>query len=449
MKISASVVAVIVLAAAIPSAQRTRLAVVNASIVDVGAGTVAPEMTVLIDGGTIASIGASKTTPVPPGVQTIDGRGQFVIPGLWDMHVHLSYARSNALLTLAATGVTTVRDVGSDLSEIDRWRGRIEAGALVGPSIIRAGPILNGREFNRYQLAITNAGDAKATVRALQKAGVDLIKVHRQTGREAYFAAIEEAKRLGLPLIGHVPVTITPAEASNAGQTMIEHAQTLFEGTFAAGLTRGADVPAAIRAWRSSPAAEALFATLVRNNTMVDPTLSTEVHATRWLEHRPDPHDQYLAASGVRETEEMYKGQRENAAQQAAGRKLLLVELIAVVGQMHRAGVRIVTGTDMSAGIVHPGFSLHEELELLVQAGLTPADALRAATINPARLYPRTNAGEIAVGRRADLILIDTNPLDDIRNTQRIRSVILRGRAFDRKALDALLAESAALARIN
>lgn len=364
------------------------------------------------------------------------------------MHTHLSYARANALLTLVAMGVTTVRDLGSDLSEFDQWRGRIAAGALVGPTIIRAGPIMNGQESNRYHVVIADAADARSTVRALQKVGVDLLKVHRRTPREAFFAAVAEARRLGLPLSGHVPMIVTPAEASDAGENTIEHVQTLFEGTFSTALN-GADVIAAVRAWRSSPAADALFATFVRNKTVVDPTLSTGRYAVRWMERRPDPRDQYLAASGKREIEEVYKTTRANAAAELPGRRALLPELVAVVGQMHRAGVRLVAGTDLSFGVVHPGFSMHEGLEALVEAGLTPAEALRTATLNPADLFPKILAGTIAAGRRADLVLLDADPLKDIRNTGRIQTVVLRGRVFDRKALDALLAESVALARVN
>jgi imidazolonepropionase-like amidohydrolase len=129
-------------------------------------------------------------------------------------------------------------------------------------------------------------------------------------------------------------------------------------------------------------------------------------------------------------------------------RRAIRRELEAVVGQMHRAGVTLVTGTDL-AHILHPGFNVHDELQALVQAGLTPADALRAATINPARLFPSLEAGDVAPGRRADLLLLDGNPLDDIRNTARLRGVILGGRVFDRAALDALLEEAAARAAVN
>ena len=153
------------------------------------------------------------------------------------MHVHLSYARSSALPALVANGVTAVRDMGSDLSEIDRWRSQIATNTLVGPSIVRAGPMLNGMEFNPYQLAVGGDVEARAAVRTLRKVGVDFIKFHRRTSRDAYFGIAAEARMLGLPFAGHVPMTVSPSEASDAGQASLEHTKTLFEGTFAADRT--------------------------------------------------------------------------------------------------------------------------------------------------------------------------------------------------------------------
>lgn len=147
--------------------------------------------------------------------------------------------------------LTTARDVGSDLAEIDRWRAQIADNTLVGPTIVRAGPILNGQEFNRYQLLIANEVEARTAVRALRKVGVDFIKLHRRTSREAYFAIADEARKQGLTFIGHVPMTVTPGEASDAGQATIEHTETLFEGTFAS-QNSGQDLPAAIAKWRAS-----------------------------------------------------------------------------------------------------------------------------------------------------------------------------------------------------
>lgn len=190
-------------------------------------------MTVVIRNKRIASV--ERGMPViPKGTAIVDGRNRFLIPGLCDMHVHLSYARLSALPALVANGVTAVRDMGSDLAELDKWRAEIADGTLIGPTISRAGPMLNGKEFNRYQLEVTNAVEARTAVRTLCKVGVDFIKIHRRTPREAYFAVAEESKSIGLPFTGHIPMTVTPGKASDAGQASIEHTDTLFEGTFAA-----------------------------------------------------------------------------------------------------------------------------------------------------------------------------------------------------------------------
>jgi imidazolonepropionase-like amidohydrolase len=364
------------------------------------------------------------------------------------MHTHLSYARPSALPVLVANGVTYVRDLGSVLAEVDTWRGEIAAGIRVGPVIVRAGPILNGQEFNRYQLAVTNANDASATVRTLAKTGVDLVKVHRRTPREAYFAVLAQAKQLSLPVVGHVPMTVSPEEASNAGQQTIEHVDTLFEGTFSAALN-GAPLANAIRAWRQTPAATALFETFVRNGTVVDATLMNAFRINAFLENPDDPRDQYFPASGLREFATAIDEARKNRLKMLEGRRELPEELAAVVGQMHRAGVRIVTGSDMSAYLIHPGFSLHEELQRLSDAGMSTADVLRAATLNPAALYPAVGAGEISSGRRGNLVLLDANPLENVRNMARIRAVFLGTRVYDRLALYKLLTNAVAEAARN
>ena len=435
----------LLLATAAAAQAPSSLAITHVAVVHVENGMLLADRTVTMAGDRVQSV-VPGTAAIPQGARVIDGQGKYLIPGLWDMHTHLSYARSSAFLALIANGVTYVRDVGSRLSEIDEWRGEIAVGHLVGPLIVRAGPMLNGREFNRYQLAVTNAADARATVRALEKAGVDLIKVHRQTPREAYFAVAEEARRLSLPLAGHIPVTVTPAEASNAGQTTIEHAETLFEGTFTAALN-GESLSEAISRWRNSTAAQELFTTFVKNGTVVDPTLVTGRRAIAWLENQIDPRDKYIAASGLRDP--AVTALRQDAPKLLAERRPVIAELEAVVGQMHRAGVRLVTGTDLAFAILHPGFSVHDELQALVDVGLTPAQALRAATLNPAQLFPKLDAGDVAAGKRANLVLLDGNPLEAIRNVGRIRAVVLAGRLYDRAALGRLLAEAVAQAAVN
>ena len=310
------------------------LVLAHVAVVDVATGRLLPDRMVTVVGDRIESI-EPGTFSVGPAARVVDGRGKYLIPGLWDMHVHLSYARSSALPALVANGVTYVRDVGSRLEEIDRWRGEIATRYAVGPHIVRAGPILNGREANRYQLAITNAEDARATVRALEKTGVDVIKVHRRMPRDAFFAVMAEAKRLALPVVGHVPMTVTPTEASNAGQTTLEHAETLFEGTFST--TLGSESLAqAIAQWRTSPAAKELFDTFVKNGTIIDPTLVAGRWSLMWLEGRIDPRDHYIAASARREAAEILGPLREDAAALLAERRPLIHELETVVAQAPR-----------------------------------------------------------------------------------------------------------------
>jgi imidazolonepropionase-like amidohydrolase len=415
------------------------VAITHITVIDTAAGTAAGDMTVVIKGDHIVSVGKGQP---PVGARVVEGRGKFLIPGLWDMHTHLSYARASALPVLAATGVTYVRDLGSDLKEIDRWRAQIAAGEILGPAILRAGPILNGQKSNRYHLVIATAEEARMAARMMKAAGVDVLKTHRLTSRDAYFALADEAKTLGLPLVGHVPMTVTPAEASDAGQQTIEHIETFFEGTFAT--AHGGQVTAASMAeWRTSPDAASLFATLARNGTVVDPTIVATGYLARIIASlNADPRQRYLAASARRQFDEAFRGllapQRDGLAPDVRERE-------AVARQMQRAGVTLVTGTDTS--FIHPpGFALHDELDMLAEAGLTPAEILRAATTNCAALFPSLHAGSVAAGTRADLVLLNANPLADIRNAHEIHAVVLRGRVLNRSALDRALADAVRLA---
>jgi imidazolonepropionase-like amidohydrolase len=422
------------------------LPLTHASLIDVVSGTLVQDVTVVIAGERIVSVDAGRGSP-PDGADAIDGRGAYLIPGLWDMHVHVSYARASSLPVFVANGVTAVRDMGSELAEIDQWRGQIAANGIIGPTIIRAGPILNCREFNRFQLSVANEIEARTAVRTLQKAGVDLIKMHRQASREAYFAAADEARTLGLPFSGHIPVTVPPLEAADARPASIEHTETLFEGTFATEHTHQ-DLAAEIARWRATQAAE-LFAKFARNNIAVDPTLSAQEYIVRRLDSgQPDPNERYIAASALREGEKDWAELRRTAAAFVAARRPLLREMQAVTALMQRSNVMLITGTDTS--FIHPpGFTLHDELRLLVDAGLTPAQALQAATVNCAKLFSTQQAGSIAAGKRADIVLLSANPLEDIRNTRRIRAVVVRGRYLDRQALDRVLEDASRFARTS
>ncbi|HEV8657994.1 MAG TPA: amidohydrolase family protein [Thermoanaerobaculia bacterium] len=393
------------------------LAITHVTVIDVASGTLRRDAIVVVRGDRIESSGSA----VPKDAQIVDGHGKFLIPGLWDMHVHLSWTKESALMLLVANGVTGVRDLGGKLSELDEWRTKIAAGLIIGPRIFRAGPILNGQKFNQFQMVPGNADETRGVVRALKEVGVDFIKVHRRMLRDSYFAAIDEAKKQGLPLVGHIPMTVTPEEASDAGQATIEHVATLFEGTFSAALN-GRKLPDAMREWRAEKA-DALFARFVKNHTIVDPTL----FAYRPDADAPDPRSRFVALS----FRKIAASQPKPSAEEIEESKVVYAEFKEVVRQMNRDGVTLLAGTDIAAARI-PGFTLHDELAALVECGLTPLQALQAATITPRRVLNQPDD-------LADLVLLDADPLKDIRNTQRIVAVIARGRLFRRGDLDALL----------
>ena len=435
---------ILVLAVAATAAQPPTahpIAITGVTVIDPNAGASVPGMTVVIREGRIADAGAGVA--VPRDATVIEGRGQFLMPGLWDMHVHLGFARDSAFPAFVANGVTAVRDLGGDVAEIDGWRTEIVTGTRVGPLIVRAGPMLIGQNPLRFQTLIETPDQARDTVRRLRAAGVEQIKV-KSMSRDAYFAIVAEARALGLPVTGHIPQTVSPEEASDAGQS-VEHVNTLFDGTFEAARP-GKQFSAEIALWRAADEARALFQRFVRNGTYVDPTLVPyERLVNRLVAGLPDPDWQYTAASARAEAEKMMGRVRYDAGPQARIDTPDLRELQAVTRMMHDAGVRLLAGTDVSF-INAPGFSLHDELELLVAAGLPPAAALRAATSNPGAVFPKLETGSIAAGRRADLVLLDANPLTDIRHARRIRAVVLAGKFLDRSALDRLLKEALELA---
>jgi imidazolonepropionase-like amidohydrolase len=422
-----------------PVPQSQTLVFTHVTVIDATGAPAMPDMTVVVTGGRITQIGGSGAVNIPRGARVVNATGKYLIPGLWDMHVHLSWTKATALPVLIANGVTSVRDLGGRLGELDDWRTKINAGLLTGPRILRAGPILNGQKFNTYQMVSGNAEETRGVVRALKEVGVDFLKTHRRMPRESYFALIDEAKKQGLSLVGHIPMTVSPEEASDAGQVTLEHTETLFEGTFAAAL-KGRKLPDAIRQFRAEEG-EKLFARFVKNRTVVDPTLVAFRSYVEGVDPAtpPDPRSRYVALSLRKEWEKTFK---PVSPEDLAGLKATLAELREVVRQMNRAGVTLVAGSDI-AGPRVPGFGLHDELILLVESGLTPMQALQAATLTPARVLNKaTDLGSIEVGKVADLILLDANPLDDIRHTQRIRAVVVNGKLLDRAALDRLLAEA-------
>jgi len=417
------------------------IALRGATVVDVETGQSRPRQTVVIEGNRIVTVVPDQRVDVPTNALLIDAAGKYVIPGLWDMHIHLFSTKGSALPALVANGVTGIRDLGGLLREIEDWRVRIESGSMTGPRIVRCGPMLNGRQFGIQQIAVMNESEARGAVRALQRSGVDFIKVHRAISRDAYFGALAECRKLGIPLVGHVPNTVTPMEASDAGQACIEHVGTLFEGTFAAAHK---DEPfAAALDHFSKVSATELFARFASNKTVLTPTLVAHRMVIQFGRAKPNERDKFVSRSArelaayiaTRDRDQLTPEFYERMEQQFRA-------ALPLVKQMQDAGVRLLAGTDTGIAGTYPGFDLHDELELLVSAGLTPMQALQSATRNVAEFLRDNDGGLVAVGRRADLVLLEANPLEDIRNTRKIHAVIVGGKFLDRDALDRLLQEA-------
>jgi imidazolonepropionase-like amidohydrolase len=423
----------------------SRLVINDVAVIDTRTGNVLEHRDVLIQGDRIVSVESARAVSPGAGATVLDGRGKFLIPGLWDMEVHLSWTTASALPLLIVNGITDVRDMGSNLEEIESWRSRISAGSVVGPYIFRVGPMLNGKSFNQYQMVIGPPEQARGVVRTLKFIGVDGLSLERRVPRDSYFALMSEAKQEAIPVGGHIPIGVTPEEASDAGQATIENADTLFEGMLTAGISEQ-EIPDAISDFLASDAPDKLFQRFVKNRTAYTPAIAM----FQWSLQDADPsapkdmRKRYVAKS-LRD----FSLTHPLAHDDLKSLQRMFPGLTKVVERMSRDGVLLLAGTDI-AGPRIPGFSVHDELSMLVKAGLTPFQALQTATLNPAAAIHRTkDFGTLEPGRFADIVLLDANPLENIDNTQRIAAVVARGRLFRRQDLDDLLRQAQRLADQN
>ncbi|MGB2589228.1 MAG: amidohydrolase family protein [Candidatus Acidiferrum sp.] len=447
------------------------LAILHATVIDATGSSPRSDTTVVILNKKIVAIGPAGTISVPPGTPTLDATGKFLIPGLVDSHVHLTAAgepsgsREFIIPLLVANGITTVRDMGGKVEFLKQLRKEIESDRLLGPQIFFTGPYLDGDPPSfQPSIVVTNSAEAARAVDLLTDEGVDFIKTQSRLDRDAYFAIAAESRKKDIRFLGHVPDRVSALEASEAGQASIEH----LTGVLLACSSQENELRAAQaapppphetpghahareRVWlrklldtQSAEKTSALISAFVAHNTWQVPTFPTLVHLgyiTPKTNLASDPRMKFVP-------QDEKKSWQQGIAAQLSGqcgadfaiREEIIRRSLAIVGKMQQAGVRIMAGTDLPAPNVFPGSSLHEDLAYLVEAGLTPMQALQAATRNPAEFLGKLQSeGTIEAGKSADLVLLDANPLDDIHNTQKIRAVILRGRLLDRPALDALL----------
>jgi imidazolonepropionase-like amidohydrolase len=447
---------------AVQSARTAKtLVITHVTVIDVTGAAPKPDMTVTVRGGRIAEIKRSSRK-MPKGAQVVDGRGKFLIPGLWDMHVHTNFGdwlpggKEIILPLFVANGITGVRDMGGDLHLLTEWRSQIDAGTILGPRMVISGPMIDGAPLHfPASVPVSTAAEGRKAVGDLKQGGADFIKVQSYIPRDAYFAVAEESKKQGMTFVGHVPDAIRASEASNAGQKSIEHYTGIFEGcsTIEDDLLKGPKGPRRVVETYSESKCSALIALLAKNATWQVPTLIWE--RGQWLIDDLDlsqsPGAKYAAASLRNQTYKKFTESimKELDTDPVSYRRQFVAKELEMTLAMHRAGVPLMAGTDTAAGVyVIPGFSLHQELELFVKAGLTPMEALQTATLNPAKFLGRTrDLGTVERGRFADLVLLDASPLDNISNTQKISAVVLSGRYFSRADLDAILKDVEAAAR--
>ncbi len=401
------------------------IAITNVTLVDVVSGALQTATTVVTKAGEIADVG--RAISVPRGAVRVDGTGKSLIPGLWDMHSHNQASGAESLELYLANGVVGTRDMGSDLEFILPLRDRIRRGELRGPEIVAAGPMLDNAPADwPFRRRVTNAQEAREAVRDLKKRGVDFIKVHNNTPRDVFFAIADEAPKLGLPFAGHVPLAVTIDEGAASGIKSIEH---LSESRV---FRECADKVQPYDAERCRP----LFDKLAANNVWQTPTLGFFRVLPDVFSGKPMPHAEYASDSLLELTRRNIEASKLDEQALSFLRSMSKTSLT-VIRDMLRRGNAFLAGCD--GGV--PGFCLHDEMQALTEAGLSPLQAIQTATLNPAKLLGREKIqGTAEAGKRADLVLVEADPLTDIRNTRRIAAVIVRGRVLSKADIDRMIA---------
>ncbi len=456
------------------AADNAALLITHVTLIDGSNAAPRVDRSILIRDGRIARIGIGDIAVT--NIRTIDAQGKFLIPGLWDMHVHLlRKGRPEAYFPLLiANGITGMRDMGGDmpLADIKQLRDEITAGTRSGPTIFAPGSLIDGPypTLPSITRVVRNADEAHAAVTDLKQQGADFIKVYNRVPRDAYYTLAATAKALGIPFAGHVPASVTAREASVAGQKSIEH---LFNILFACSDQEDALMRMKAQSLSSNDSGErielrqkylqtvlqsyspekasTLFALFARNGTWQTPTLvQRRAFAYPPMQTPDDPHMQYVPKSQRWRWDPRQDGRLQGRSQERQEIERQFYEKdLALIAPMRAAGVGFLAGTDTPDGFAFPGFSLHEELAQLVEAGLSPMEALQSATVNPAKYFGLKDAGLIAEGNRADLVLLDANPLQDIRNTRGIAAVIVRGKYLSKQDLQEILKNAAKAAEAN
>jgi hypothetical protein len=442
----------------------------HVTVIDATGAAPLKNVNVAITADRISAI-QSKTIRHPRGAVVIDAKGRFLIPGLWDMHMHLG--RPDIFFPLlVANGITGVREMytGTPMRVIRQWRQLRGAPRIVAPGFLDGPSMLTTGPAPPDAIAVATPAQGRIAVHLLAEDGVDFLKVYSSLPRDAFLAIASEARAIGIPFAGHVPEAVSPLEASAAGQRSQEHLMNILlacstneeelrkerVATMLSGEISGEErmrllawpKPEGLFDTYDETKAAALFEAFVKNGTWQTPTLSL---LTGFLRVTSDDfiHDarlRYIPRAWTATWDPraaLYSHDLSPEGYQALRARIqsLLDRYKKLVGDMHRSGVEFLAGTDTNqTNPMFPGWSLHEELELLVESGLSPMEALQSATRNPAMYFGQIrDLGTVEAGKLADLVLLDADPLADIHNTRTIDAVVMGGHYYSRRDLDAAL----------
>ena len=416
-------------------------AITHVTVINPGSGAEERrDMTILYRDSTILTVGNSAGAHIPPGTVIHDEHGRYVMPGLWDTHVHLLQVGPKAFPLFLANGITSVRDMGGDLIEIRQWREARSHGALI-PRILTPGPKLDGMSYDESLKAeyrpdryiVTSPQTARAIVDVLLNARVDFIKVHNGMTPAIYEAIAKEAHAVGLPFDGHLPVA-GPLAAAAAGQRTLEHGQRMMLCSEADWKKIRTEPPKRAKdeeTWCAAPDLETkMFPAIIHAGEWLTPTLT--VWRSGDMIGRPNVKVLADKLSGIAtvwpELQTWWDSELAESPPFTDFQRSLLEKAPAMAAAASNAGVKLLAGTDLGDPYVVPGYSLHDELELMVGAGVPILKALQSATSEPAAAFGFSSTlGSVAPGQSADLIILGDDPLQDIANTRRISAVVLNG----------------------
>lgn len=444
--------------------KKADLLIKSVRIIDIKTGKITANQAIAVRNDSIIQVMDNQLAKQYKATQTVDGSGKYAMPGLWDMHMHfgggdtLSEENKNFLPLYLANGITTIRDCAADISpDVLQWRDQINKGQLQGPTIFTSGPKLEGyKSIWLGDLEIGTSTELQQALDSLQKLKVDFIKITENTIKpEIYLEALREARKRGMAISGHVPYVLTMKQVADAGLSSVEHLTYAWKSGvkddaalsrgIASGEIKGADINKYILQHFDTAAAMKTYRYMAEKGMYLTPTL-TLGNVMAYFDqdnHASDPYLQYIGKGLQRTYQWRVKRATSDDSAAIVRRKMIYETSSSILPLLQKAGVKIMAGTD--AGYLNsfdfPGIGLHQELALMVKFGLTPLQALQASVINSPAYLHKTNYGAIAAGKKADILLLDANPVADIHNTQKINALVVKGKLLDRAALDQLLQE--------